>query len=327
MRYRKIPTARWTEEDFAALSSDGKLLWFYVQTCPHSNMLGLFRLPRSYAAEDLNWSSERLAEPFRELLTNGFFEYDEATRLVFVRGFLEDSPLENPNQVKKAVDVLDELPQSILFTSLFENLKQYAKPFHEPLLKRLVERFPKPGTGTGTGEGTGLMPSSEAPAPDETRAPEELKPDELSENPKPEPPAPPEPAEPAPAGDEEPPVEYPAEVVELCDLFERLVKKWDPKFRRRSPKTWLPEMDRLLRIDKREVDEVRKVILATQANGFWRNKVLSPAKLREKYTTLWGETLGGKRGTTSRQHENSREPGEFGAGEVGGVESLGPVRG
>jgi len=46
-------------------------------------------------------------------------------------------------------------------------------------------------------------------------------------------------------------------------------------------------MDRMIRLDKRNPDEIGKVILYSQNSNFWKSNILSTASLREKYDTLY----------------------------------------
>lgn len=62
---------------------------------------------------------------------------------------------------------------------------------------------------------------------------------------------------------------------------------------------WATEIERAIRIDKRDPSELAKVITWCQSDTFWRANILSAKKLREKYDTLY---LQMKRG------ENNRKP-------------------
>lgn len=51
-------------------------------------------------------------------------------------------------------------------------------------------------------------------------------------------------------------------------------------------RSWVEEMDRMLRIDKRDATEARVVITWCQADDFWAPNILSPKKLRKHYDQL-----------------------------------------
>jgi len=148
-RHQTVHTRIWHDEKFRGLSDDARLLFFYVLTCPHSNLIGLFVLPKPYIAADIGWVPKRLEKPFRELLQKGFIAYDERTSIIWIRNHLRYNPLENPNQVKAAVKLVESLPKTCLFQGLAGLLEQFGKPFLEPLIKRLRERL---GEGLGKPE-------------------------------------------------------------------------------------------------------------------------------------------------------------------------------
>lgn len=54
-----------------------------------------------------------------------------------------------------------------------------------------------------------------------------------------------------------------------------------PAFRK-----WATEIDRLIRIDKREAVEIEKVIIWCQEDSFWKSNILSAPKLRKQFPQL-----------------------------------------
>ena len=152
--YWRVSPAFWSDEKVTGAEGgepwgdDTKMLALYLLTCEHRNVAGLFRLPKGYITEDLGWTPERLAEPFAELLRDGFMEYDGRARLCLIVNALDYQSPENDNQAKATLKLLDELPESRLFARLFEQAKRFAKPFAEALQERFPERYGKPTTTT-----------------------------------------------------------------------------------------------------------------------------------------------------------------------------------
>jgi hypothetical protein len=63
-----------------------------------------------------------------------------------------------------------------------------------------------------------------------------------------------------------------------------------PRFSDNDFKRWAIEIEKMLRLDKRELQNIEKVILWCQMDGnFWQNNILSTGKLREKFDRLWME--------------------------------------
>lgn len=149
--YTRVESRFWNDERMRAVSSDARHLMLYLMTTPHRNILGLYFLPTPYACFDLGWDEQRYRKGLQELLQTGRVKHDDSVYVVLVVNYLKHNPLENPNQVKSAIEKLNELPETSLFKSLLGIMSEFNKPFLEPLRQRLKERFPQPGTGTGTG--------------------------------------------------------------------------------------------------------------------------------------------------------------------------------
>jgi hypothetical protein len=49
---------------------------------------------------------------------------------------------------------------------------------------------------------------------------------------------------------------------------------------------WARDVDRILRIDHRDKDELRRIIDWSQSDPFWLRNILSPSKLRKQYERL-----------------------------------------
>jgi len=111
-RYVRVATKFWQDEKVRELSDDGKLLYLYVLTSPHSNMAGYYVLPKPYVAYDLNWLPERLDKAFRELFRKGLIKYCERSAVILIPNFLKYNPMQNKNQAKGAARRVAELPET-----------------------------------------------------------------------------------------------------------------------------------------------------------------------------------------------------------------------
>lgn len=81
---------------------------------------------------------------------------------------------------------------------------------------------------------------------------------------------------------------------------------------------WSRDIDKLLRIDKRKVEDVLLVIEWCQKPGcFWGPVILSGRKLRDKFDTLYGQmTNGGNANGTNRQSAQTGFGPEFNPGDL-----------
>lgn len=154
--YTRVESRFWQDEKMRAVSDDARYLMLYLLTSPHRNILGFYFLPSPYACFDLGWDDKRFDKGLQELIQTGLVKYDSNAHVVLVQNYLKHNPLENPNQVKSAIDKLEEIPQTPLFQGFLLVVKQFYKPFMKPLLERLQERLQQPGTGSGTETGSEL---------------------------------------------------------------------------------------------------------------------------------------------------------------------------
>ena len=179
--YTRVESRFWQDEKMRTVSDDARYLMLYLLTSPHRNIVGFYFLPSPYACFDLGWDEKRFMKALQELLSAGLIRYDKQVHVVLVKNYLKHNPLENPNQVKSAIEKIKEIPKTPLFQDFLEIVKQLDKPLYKPLIEHLHIRLPKQGTGSGsgseTGSGTGTETESKgtesAHAP--TTKPEKIK--------------------------------------------------------------------------------------------------------------------------------------------------------
>lgn len=78
------------------------------------------------------------------------------------------------------------------------------------------------------------------------------------------------------------------------------IKKNNPKAREPNFQKWAKQFDYILRIDKRELEEVKELIKFSQQHEFWYKNILSPDKLRKQYDRLMLE-MDSVRATNDRE--------------------------
>jgi len=136
--YGSVHTRFWISSDVLQLSDKAKLLALYLLTGPHTNMLGCFRLPIGYVAEDLGWSNKTVSKGFSELLESGFATHDKASGWVLIHRFLDWNPIENPNQGKSIEKLFDQVSHNIsIYNDLIDIVSQNSEYLTEPFQNRL----------------------------------------------------------------------------------------------------------------------------------------------------------------------------------------------
>lgn len=141
--YTRVESRFWRDEKMRAVSDDARYLMLYLLTSPHRNILGFYFLPEPYACFDLGWTQEQFRERLGELLRNGLVKYDETAHVVLIVNFLKHNPLENHNQVKSAIQKLDEIPKTPLLKDFYEAVKKhsYGKSHYSSLLEQLEKQL------------------------------------------------------------------------------------------------------------------------------------------------------------------------------------------
>lgn len=145
--YGRVYSAFWQSEETRTFTEDGRHLALYLLTSPHANLIGCFRLPDAYAADDLQWSSERVREGFTELQSKGFVSRDEGTKWVFINKYLKWNGFENGNVAIAAQRAFDQVPVIPLKALLAVALLDFGAHLKEPFvnhLRTLIEPFVNP---------------------------------------------------------------------------------------------------------------------------------------------------------------------------------------
>lgn len=78
---------------------------------------------------------------------------------------------------------------------------------------------------------------------------------------------------------------FPQEVHSLATLLADLIEANGSK-RPKVLDSWLQDIDKMIRIDKRSPADIEGAIRWCQSNRFWRSNILSAGKLREKFDTM-----------------------------------------
>lgn len=72
----------------------------------------------------------------------------------------------------------------------------------------------------------------------------------------------------------------------LAELLFNKICERNPNHKKPNLQTWAKHIDYALRIDKRNKEDLEKIIVWCQKDEFWQNNILSTAKLREKFDQL-----------------------------------------
>lgn len=149
-RYRRIDTRIHNDENFRALSDDGKLLFFTLLTHQHMTSVGAMRATIAGLAAEQGWRVPKYRKAFREAFAKGMVEVDEKACYVGLPNFLKYNPPESPNVVKSWAGILDLIPECALKVALYQRVKALAEGLGEafrealPEAMRKASRIPEP---------------------------------------------------------------------------------------------------------------------------------------------------------------------------------------
>lgn len=147
-----------TGKAITAAGKDARIVATYLLTCEHANMLGLYRLPLLYAAEETGLKRREVADALTQLQDIGFAHYDEATDFVWVLemarfqlGLLPGEPLkEGDKRTKGAARLYKQIPSNPYLASFHD---RYSEILSLPLRRDfLTETKPHVSPSEGASE-------------------------------------------------------------------------------------------------------------------------------------------------------------------------------
>lgn len=144
--YRRVDCRLWGDAKFRRLSEPARHLWLYLLTGPETTSLpGYLVGGPGHFAEALAWKPERFHERFGELLRERMAKADWDARFVWLPNALKYNPPANWNGIKSWETQWDLIPECALKVEAGQQLilflERLGKPFAQPLLERLRERF------------------------------------------------------------------------------------------------------------------------------------------------------------------------------------------
>ena len=137
-RYTTVESIIWHDEKFRSLPEDARMLFLYLLTSPHSNMLGIFYLPKLYACSDLQWEPERYQRGIDTLCDTLLIEVDKD--IVWIKNYLKHNPIKGPKQITGAVNKLMTLPDTKLIGSFMQHLEKHLLEDDVKLFKELYTK-------------------------------------------------------------------------------------------------------------------------------------------------------------------------------------------
>ena len=98
------------------------------------------------------------------------------------------------------------------------------------------------------------------------------------------------------------PPQVSAEADSLCTFFFEKIRERNPEFKEPKLSKWILEFDCLLRLDKRDPVNVKKLIEWASNHKWWKTACLSPSKLRKDYDIMVAQMNGDSEKETIRKN-------------------------
>lgn len=146
--FSKITRDFWTSplgKKIKSCELEAKALTFYLMTCPHANMIGIYYLPLPLVAHEIGVPLEGVQRGLEALVKVGFCSYDSEAEYVWIHematsqlGILK----KNDNRVKHVYCLFRKLPKLSFLTDFYD---KYRYLLHLELSKKinLSETFSK----------------------------------------------------------------------------------------------------------------------------------------------------------------------------------------
>ena len=132
-KLRSLNTAFWSDTWIEELKPSEKLLYLYLITNERTNMLGIYELSMGRICFETGLDSRTVSNALEAFQRVGKVDYRE--NYVILKNYLKHQKY-NPNMQKAAIDVYNELPESIKIQGLTEIKSRDSKGF-ESLSKGL----------------------------------------------------------------------------------------------------------------------------------------------------------------------------------------------
>jgi hypothetical protein len=306
----RVFTSIWDDEAFIALPAGRQRMYLFLLSQPDLSYCGLIPLrERRWArkasdltADQVQAALQGLAEPLPEGLPQGLPEgsggplilVDEDTEEVFVRSLIRhDGIWKIPNLLKSAREAATLIESPLILAVLLSELRripveksdsQHVKRIMADFIVDLEQRLAK---GSANPSAKGSVDASGDPSANGSSDPSQGKGEGNGgvgeDSPSPDP------QNPVSSSEPEPPTrdlnEGRDDVRRLCKHLADRIEANGSK-RPNITKTWLDAARLLLDTDKRTEQQVHAAIDWCQDDEFWRPKVMSMSKLRDKYDQL-----------------------------------------
>lgn len=132
-RYYPVSALFWNDRKVLSWPERERYLALYLLTSSHRNLEGLFRLPKPYIQDDLDWPIDEVSEHLDALIEAGFVKYDEAAKVILLPKAMKYHQPKSKNQIQGAINALQEIPPTELWPDFMAAAQAFAPEFFDAL--------------------------------------------------------------------------------------------------------------------------------------------------------------------------------------------------
>lgn len=125
--FNKVNPSLWGSKKFQSLGTDGKLIYLYFLTSPHSNSSGCYRCKIGYMVDDIGISRDDVIKGIERVSDTLLISFDMDEEIVFIRNWFVYNPPSNPNHAKKVLSDIVSLQNSRLKILALEDFSQFVR--------------------------------------------------------------------------------------------------------------------------------------------------------------------------------------------------------
>lgn len=148
-KYRKVDPRIWSDESFAKLDAECKLLAVYCLTSSQVNRIGLYRLSLGMAAEELGMVSDTVSHTVSDTMTARIrrvcetlnWEWDDTAKVLYLPTWWKYNAPDNAKHFSGCLSDLHDVPNSFLIARFAKNLKYLPAALHEGMAKGIGYRI------------------------------------------------------------------------------------------------------------------------------------------------------------------------------------------
>jgi hypothetical protein len=169
--YYRVSPKFWPWARRRGLTDAQATLAFYLLTCEHRNLEGLYRLPKLYISADLGWPAKKVDENLAAVLATGFAEYDDAAEMLLIPKALKHQAPTTEKQIAGAIAQIERIPRSCLW-----NAFRMACESHCPRLAEAIEmRWPSDTDAMPVSRADAISSSNSSSSKEPPQPPEQAR--------------------------------------------------------------------------------------------------------------------------------------------------------